>query len=59
MSNDITFCGHEECPAKECARHRRHAPIGQPVSVAMFDCPYLPLVIVEDPFKEDAKCTKR
>lgn len=51
MSNDITFCGYDECTAKECARHHCHKPIGQPVSVALFDCPYMPLN--EDDFERE------
>lgn len=40
---DITYCGHRECTSRECMRHYTHIPVGIPVSVAMFDCPYLPL----------------
>lgn len=41
--NDITFCGHKECTSRECARHYSHIPTNTPVSVSMFDCPYMPL----------------
>ena len=39
---DITYCGHKECPSWECKRHSTRIPVGVPVSVAMFDCPYMP-----------------
>lgn len=39
--NDITFCARTDCDATYCHRHKSRMPINTPVSIAIFDCPYL------------------
>lgn len=55
MNTDITFCGHEECPIKWCARHFSNVPPNTPVSVATSDCHFLPMDDGDD-YAKVARC---
>ena len=40
MNYDIAYCARTDCKYSDCIRHQSHVPVGVPVAMCYFDCPY-------------------